>query len=109
LISIQLDMNARPPSADGKNENAAPQGRPLFDRNHTGIMAARSNPTVRAEKIICSHGPFDAALKRRAKLLIGLNQSRPSSASPLFGAPEELGKSSRRRLPGLLRAIQRVV
>jgi hypothetical protein len=73
-ISIRQKCGA-PLPADRKNENAAPQGRPLFEGNNRGLSAARSNQSS-AVKNNLPPPPFRRSARLGAKSLIGLNQSK---------------------------------
>jgi hypothetical protein len=73
-ISIRQKCGA-PLPADRKNENAAPQGRPLFEGNNRGLSAARSNQSS-AVKNNLPPLRFRRSGRLRAKSLIGLNQSK---------------------------------
>jgi hypothetical protein len=105
-ISVRQKCGA-PLPAERKNENAAPQGRPLFEGNNRGLSAARSNQSSNVKNNL---PPllFRCSAKPDAKSLIGLNQSKRFAALA-SGRPQQLGKSPRQGVAGLLRAIQRVV
>jgi hypothetical protein len=49
-ISVRQKCGA-PLPAERKNENAAPQGRPLFEGNNRGLSAARSNQSSNVKNI----------------------------------------------------------
>jgi hypothetical protein len=105
-ISI-LQKCGAPPPAERKNENAAPQGRPLFEANNRGSGATRSNQSGDVKNNLPAP-LFRRSPKPGAKSLIGLNQSKPLRGARI-GPAQQLGKSSQPRGAGLLRAIQRVV
>jgi hypothetical protein len=73
-ISVRQKCGA-PLPAERKNENAAPQGRPLFEGNNRGLSAARSNQSSNVKNNL---PPllFRCSAKPGAKSLIGLNQSK---------------------------------
>jgi hypothetical protein len=70
-----LHSPALPLLTDGKNENAAPLGRPLFAGDHKGIMAERSNRSGLRAKIIRPRAARAQRANRGPKTLMRLDQS----------------------------------
>jgi hypothetical protein len=77
---------------DGKNENAAPQGRPLFGRDHKGIMTERSNRGGARAKIICAAAAPAQAANCGPKALMRLNQSKALFGPRAMARYESWGK-----------------